>query len=94
MIKIHLQTADKLSGYLERLESIRKEKDLPGLHRLVNDIQIQLSESIVHENRKILLDGFRVDKIEKIEEYFVKLNNRLNELYELSRAKAEGKGKK
>ncbi len=85
------QTAERLADYLARLEEVRRSLDLPGLHRLVVDIQVEMPESLVHENRVLLLDGLRVHHAEHIEPYAAGLTQRLGELHRLYREKSGGR---
>ena len=90
MIRYHLRTAEYLEKCLERLERLRVEKDLPELHRLSNDIQITLPEIIVHENRPLLLDAFRVNHPDDIEGYAPRLRELLERLRKEYLDKAHG----
>lgn len=80
MNRIHLKTVKVLRHAQVKLDEIVQNRDLPALHRFTNDLQITLPLEVVHENRKILLDGFRVHKPEDIPEYAEKLKQRLEVL--------------
>ncbi len=75
-----LRTAKHLKAAIQRLDRLTETRDLPELHRLSVDLQTSLSENIVHENRKLLLDALRVNHEDKIAPYAERLRVRLEDL--------------
>lgn len=74
--------AKQLKKAVDQLERVERERDLPGLHRLVVDLKTSLPERLSHENSQLLLGGLRVTNAEDLPAYTQKLLARLNELHE------------
>ena len=89
-MKAHFnRIAKQLSESLARLDDIERALDLEALHRLVVDLKTSLPERLSYEHSPLLLDGLRVSNSEDIPAYADQLRERLTEVRNEYRRRAQ-----